>query len=69
MARVEGYPDLGLCYKTELKSVVCGHHVYTLLVRTFSLLQVKGKKGSVTMSLPSLNIKTKSVVYWLGTYQ
>ena len=28
MARVEGYSDFVLCYKTELKSVVRGHHVY-----------------------------------------
>ena len=28
MARVEGYSDFILCYKTELKSVVRGHHVY-----------------------------------------
>ena len=28
MAHVEGYSDFVLCYKTELKSVVRGHHVY-----------------------------------------
>ena len=28
MACVEGYSDFVLCYKTELKSVVRGHHVY-----------------------------------------
>ena len=28
MARVEGYSDFVLCYKTELKSVVHGNHVY-----------------------------------------
>ena len=28
MAGVEGYSDFILCYKTELKSVVRGHHVY-----------------------------------------
>ena len=28
MARVNGYSDFVLCYKTELKSVVRGHHVY-----------------------------------------
>ena len=28
MARVEGYFDFVLCYKTELKRVVRGHHVY-----------------------------------------
>ena len=28
MARVEGYFDFVLCYNTELKSVVRGHHVY-----------------------------------------
>ena len=28
MARVEGYSDFVLFYKTELKSVVRGHHVY-----------------------------------------
>ena len=28
MARVEGYSDFILCYKTELKSMVRGHHVY-----------------------------------------
>ena len=28
MACVEGYSDFVLCYKTGLKSVVRGHHVY-----------------------------------------
>ena len=28
MAHVKGYCDFVLCYKTTLKSVVCGHHVY-----------------------------------------
>ena len=28
MAHVEGCSDFVLCYKTELKSLVCGHHVY-----------------------------------------
>ena len=28
MARVEDYSDFVLCYKTELKSAVRGHHVY-----------------------------------------
>ena len=28
MACVKGYSDFILCYKTELKSVVYGHHVY-----------------------------------------
>ena len=28
MARVGGYSDFVLCYKTELKSLVRGHHAY-----------------------------------------
>ena len=28
MARVESYSDFVLCYKTELKCVMRGHHVY-----------------------------------------
>ena len=36
---------------------------HPLLVRTFSLLQTKGKKRSVKMSLPSVYINSKSVVY------
>ena len=28
MVSVEGYFDFVLCYKTELKRVVRGHHVY-----------------------------------------
>ena len=28
MARVESYSDFVLCYKTELKCVMLGHHVY-----------------------------------------
>ena len=28
MVCVDGYSDVVLCYKTELKSVVRGHHVY-----------------------------------------
>ena len=31
MAHVEGYSDFVLCYKTELKSVIRGHHVYQSL--------------------------------------
>ena len=42
---------------------------HPLLVSTFSLLQTKEKKCSVTMGLPLVYIKTKSVVYRLGTYQ
>ena len=79
MARFEAYPDFVLRYKMELKSVVHGHHIdihmdinrygHPLLVRSFSLLQTKEKKRSVTMSLQSAHIKTKSVVYWLGINQ
>ena len=31
MARVEGYSDFILCYKTDLESVVREHHVYQSL--------------------------------------
>ena len=34
MARVESYSDFVLCYKTNLKSVVHGHHVYQSVWRS-----------------------------------
>ena len=34
MARVESYSDFVLCYKTNLKSVVRGHHVYQSVWRS-----------------------------------
>ena len=48
MTCVEGYSDFVLCYKTKLKSVMRGHHVYQS-VWTFTvgknLFTAPGKKG------------------------
>ena len=52
-----------------MDTMFINHYGHPLLVRTFSLLQTKEKKCSVTMGLPLVYIKTKSVVYRLGTYQ
>ena len=74
MACVEGYFDFVLCYKTELKSMVRGHHVHqsvwtsTVGENLFTALD-KRKKRSVTMSLQSAYLKMERIVYWLGTYQ
>ena len=74
MAHVKGYSDFVLCYKTQFKNVVHGHNVYqsvwtSTVGENLSLLQTRGKKCSVMMSLPSAYINMKTVFYWLGTYR
>ena len=74
MVRFEGYSDFVLCYKTELKSVVRGHHVYQS-VWTSTVgenLFTAPDKREETLSYDEFAIgviKTKSLVYWLGFYQ
>ena len=68
MARVEGYSDFILCYKTEIKSLVRGHHVYESVWTSTvgeNLFTAPDKREDALSYNEFVYIKIKSVVYWL----
>ena len=70
MAYVEGYSDFALRYKTELKRVVRGHHVYqSFWTSSVGENLFTAPDTREYIKAKSAYIKAKSVVYWFGTQQ